>query len=182
MSKGFKAWAILIGVFVLLGVFAAVTFEPPDSSGQQRPGPARADQQPIAHPPAATPNSGEASAAVAVIANVEYVDCQTQDAPAWCAEISYATDSERTGTLAMVIRSDAPGEVHWCSRIYDTYKYIGPVTGPDALRAAWGVSTETLAAIGARAISLGPRKGTGSRFIVLPPGMPAPKHLSRCPT
>lgn len=113
-----------------------------------------------------------------VRANVEIIDCLAANAPDWCSEIKYATENERSGTLAWVVRSDSPGTIHWCQTIRDKgVRYNAREEGTGY------VSSETAAQIGARGVWLMPRGWTelDVRFIVLPVGMPEPKWMSPCP-
>ncbi len=133
---------------------------------------------------APAPKAVDESPDAPVRAKVQIVDCQAKGkAPWWCSEFSYATESERTGTLAVVVRSDSEGVVHYCSRGANRdgdlfYVYSGPASSM--------LDEQTLQELDARVVTLVPREDPNTLkpntiYFVLPPGATTPNTLGPCP-
>jgi hypothetical protein len=139
-------------------------------------------QAPVAPPPAqgvvhtppqiVQPPPGQ-PARIFVPMAAEYVDCGAKAAPSWCRTISYATASERAGTIVAILRPPVPGSVYFCAG----GRHISSAEDDGRVPAS------VLKKLGAWSVTLEPRHASRSEYYVIPDGsgLVEPEWMTRCP-
>ena len=104
----------------------------------------------------------------------ERVDCGKKGAPSWCRTVSYATASERAGTVVVILRPPVPGTVYLCMGGWHNGSAEDDGRVPASVRRKLGAWT----------VGLEPRDPmTRYEYYVIPDGsgLVEPEWMTRCP-